>query len=73
MEEMVSKAEHNPHKLASLLRDKVENHMPDLGGPLAGFIKAALSNVDWGFLAVDLVRNSQAAKPDTEIAAEATN
>ena len=58
--EMVSEAERDPHKLASMLRDKGMSDMPDLNGVWAGFLISAFSEVDWVGVAEYFVKNSEA-------------
>lgn len=47
MADMVSGAGNDPRVLASRIHDKVDDQLPDLDGPWAALLNAALSEVDW--------------------------
>ena len=59
--EMVNGAERDPRRLASIIEDKVQEEIPDCDAPWAGFLDAAISEVDWLCVAEHLVERVKEA------------
>ncbi len=71
--EKVNGAERDPHRLASIIEDWVQDEIPDCDDPWAGFLAAAISEVDWLCVAEHLVeRVKEADESIPEVQGEPT-
>jgi hypothetical protein len=57
--EDVVEAGRDPAKLASLLNNRIEDKLPELGPPWVGLLKPALGEVDWMDVAEHLIERNE--------------